>query len=601
MWTGPFVRICLVNLFVFVNFHALLPTFPFFVRHLGGDAVAIGVATALFSLASIVSRPFVGWMVDTRGRCAILVAGLAGMAMAPAGYCVSAGIALAVVLRTAHGVFHAAASNAASTWVTDVVPPSRMGEGLGMFGLSMAISTALAPAIGLTLMNACGFEPLFALTSAVAVAALAVGVGIRPRGYSLATSPLSIRRLFEPMSAPAAVTQFFFMMAYGMVEVYVAIYTATCGLPGGGVYFVFIAVATVATRFALGRATDRRGEARLVYAGNAAIVGSIVLLVCAHNVPCYLLSAVLLGFSFGAIQPSLQTMAMHAVPPHRRGAANSTFFVAFDSGLALGGFAAGVLIERIGFDAMFLCMIVPCALSTAYYYIYGRRHPSSFNPSSRTAAQPAAAPTPATADAPLVVTISREYGSGGHRTGQMLAHRLGIAFYDRELIDLTAQQSGLDHEQVTGSEQTVDARLACDNPVQTDVYLAQSRIIARLAAQGPCVIVGRLANFVLRGRPNRFDVFVYADANVRARRIAATCGVDADRAAQMVQRSDQERADHCLHYTGRHWGDRHSYHLMIDTSAVSESEAVAMIAAAVGQRRRHGANNAPNAADDGCR
>lgn len=200
-----------------------------------------------------------------------------------------------------------------------------------------------------------------------------------------------------------------------------------------------------------------------------------------------------------------------------------------------------------------------------------------------------------------MVTISREYGSGGHRIGQMLAHRLGIAFYDRELIDLTAQQSGLDHEQVTGSEQTVDARLACDNPVQTDVYLAQSRIIARLAAQGPCVIVGRLANFVLRGRPNRFDVFVYADANVRARRIAATCGVDADRAAQMVQRSDQERADHCLHYTGRHWGDRHSYHLMIDTSAVSESEAVAMIAAAVGQRRRHGANNAPNAAHDGCR
>ena len=145
LWTGPFVRICLVNLFVFVNFHALLPTFPFFVRHLGGDTVAIGVATALFNFASIVSRPFVGWMVDTRGRCAILVAGLAGMAMAPAGYCVSAGIALAVVLRTAHGVFHAAASNAASTWVTDIVPPSRMGEGLGMFGLSMAISTALAP------------------------------------------------------------------------------------------------------------------------------------------------------------------------------------------------------------------------------------------------------------------------------------------------------------------------------------------------------------------------------------------------------------------------------------------------------------------------
>lgn len=76
LWTGSFIRICLVNLFIFVNFHALLPTFPFFVTYLGGDAVTIGLATALFSVASIVSRPFVGWLIDTRGRCTILVLGL---------------------------------------------------------------------------------------------------------------------------------------------------------------------------------------------------------------------------------------------------------------------------------------------------------------------------------------------------------------------------------------------------------------------------------------------------------------------------------------------------------------------------------------------
>lgn len=115
LWTDSFVRICLVNLFIFVNFHALLPTFPFFVTHLGGDAATIGLATALFSVASILSRPFVGWLVDTRGRRTVLVLGLAGMALAPMGYFVSAGIASAVVLRTAHGVFHAASSNASST------------------------------------------------------------------------------------------------------------------------------------------------------------------------------------------------------------------------------------------------------------------------------------------------------------------------------------------------------------------------------------------------------------------------------------------------------------------------------------------------------
>lgn len=144
LWTGSFVKICFVNFFIFVNFHALLPTFPFFVTYLGGDAVAIGIATALFSIASIVSRPFVGWLVDTKGRCAILILGLTGMTLIPMGYFVSAGISMAILLRTLHGAFHAASSNASSTWVADIIPHSRMGEGLGMYGLSMALSTAAA-------------------------------------------------------------------------------------------------------------------------------------------------------------------------------------------------------------------------------------------------------------------------------------------------------------------------------------------------------------------------------------------------------------------------------------------------------------------------
>ncbi len=583
LWTGSFIRICLVNLFIFVNFHALLPTFPFFVTYLGGDAVTIGLATALFSVASIVSRPFVGWLIDTRGRCTILVLGLIGMALIPMGYFVSAGIAMAVVLRTAHGVFHAASSNASSTWVTDIIPHERMGEGLGMYGLSMAVSTAVAPALGLAVMNAWGFRPLFGIAALVALAALLTGVGIRSRNYTVSDAPLRIRELFEPMSVPAAVTQFFFMMAYGVIEVYVAIYAAIRHLPGGGIYFIFIALATVATRILLGRAVDRYGEARLVYTGNAAIVAGILLLVFAHNVPCYLLSAVLLGYSFGAIQPSLQTMAMHAVAPERRGAASSTFFVAFDLGIALGGFLAGVLVKWVGYDVMFLCMIAPCLLSWGYYYLFGRRHASSFNPQNRQRVQglgEASAPS-AGKSLPLVVTISREYGSGGHRIGELLAQRLGVKFYDRELIALTARQSGLEESLVRESEQTVSGRLMYDDPVQTAVFRAQSRVIRDIAARESCVIVGRLANFVLKERPACLHLFVYADEAARRKRIVAEYGMESDRAEALLKRTDQERREHCLHYTGCEWGDRHHYHLMLDSSIATDEQLVETICAVI--------------------
>ncbi len=589
LWSGSFIKICLVNFFIFVNFHALLPTFPFFITYLGGNAVTIGVATALFSIASILSRPFVGWLIDTKGRYCILVLGLVGMALIPMGYFVSAGIAMAVILRTAHGVFHAASSNASSTWVTDIIPHSRMGEGLGMYGLSMAISTAVAPAMGLAVMNIWGFQPLFAIAALVALAALGIGISIHPRNYTLSNKPLKFSELFEPMSLPAAITQFFFMMAYGVIEVYVAIYATQHHLPGGGIYFIGIAVATVATRILMGRAVDKYGEARLVYTGNAAIIAGILLLVFAHNLPCYLLSAVLLGYSFGAVQPSLQTMAMHAVPPERRGAASSTFFVAFDFGIALGGFLAGVLVSYWGYDIMFLSMILACLLSLAYYYLFGRNHASSFNPRNRISQNVLYETgndisTGFTKALPLVITISREYGSGGHHVGKLLAQKLNIAFYDKEIISITAKESSLNESIIRESEQKVDGMVMYDDPVQTAVFHSQSQVIREIASKEACVIVGRLANFVLKERPHCFHLFIYADETHRTKRIVTDYGIDEKTAPLLLKQTDLARKEHCLHYTGYEWGDRHCYHLMIDNS-LSEDENIADIVAEMVQKR----------------
>lgn len=585
LWTGSFIKICLVNFFIFVNFHALLPTFPFFVTYLGGDAVAIGLATALFSIASIVSRPFVGWLVDSKGRCTMLVIGLIGMTLLPMGYFVSSGIAWAVLLRTVHGAFHAASSNASSTWVTDIVPHTRMGEGLGMYGLSMALSTAVAPALGLGVMNAWGFRPLFAVTTLAGLIALLIGISIRQRNYTLSAAPLRLNQLFERMSLPAAVTQFFFMMAYGVVEVYVAIYAAGHGLPGGGIYFICIALATVATRLLLGRAIDRHGEGVLVYTGNGAIIAGILLLVFAHNAPCYLLSALLLGYSFGAVQPSLQTMAMHAVAPERRGAANSTFFVAFDLGIALGGFLAGVLVKQWGYDVMFLLIACSSVLSIAYYHLFGRNHASSFNPRRRQAqASVAASAAVASTDRrlPLVITISREYGSGGRHIGELLARKLGIGLYDKSLIELTARQSGLNSELVKEQEQVVEGRLPYDNPLQTAMFKAQEAVIRDIARQGSCVIVGRLANFILRGDECRcYNIFIYANRAYRLKHIVAEYGVAEEEAAARMQRTDRERSEHCLHYTGYEWGAYSNYHLMIDSAALGDEETAELICRSV--------------------
>ena len=209
--------------------------------------------------------------------------------------------------------------------------------------------------------------------------------GVRPDGvfhlgrHRHSRHAVKARRIVRT-EVRAAVTQLFFMMTYGVVEVYVAIYAVLHRLLSGGIYFIGIAVATVATRILLGRVVDKYGEAQLVYTENAAIITGILLLVFAHNIPCYLLLAALLGYSFGAVQPALQTMVM---PAERRGAASSTFFVAFDFGIALGGFFAGLLVKYRGYDDMFLGMLLVLLLSIVLHYLFGRRHPSSSPPQKK--------------------------------------------------------------------------------------------------------------------------------------------------------------------------------------------------------------------------
>ncbi|MCD7710088.1 MAG: cytidylate kinase family protein [Porphyromonadaceae bacterium] len=464
----------------------------------------------------------------------------------------------------------------------DIVPYNRMGEGLGMYGLSMALSTAIAPALGLSVMNLLGFRPLFAVAALAALIALFIGISIKNRNYSLSVQPLKLGELFERMSVPASITQFFFMMAYGVIEVYVAIYAAQNGLPGGGIYFICIAVATVLTRILLGRAIDKYGESLLVYTGNIAIIAGILFLVFIHNIPCYILSALLLGYSFGAIQPSLQTMAMHAVAPERRGAANSTFFVAFDLGIALGGFIAGVLIKYFGYDNMFLLMIVSCLFSCGYYYFFGRNHASSFNPKARKMQDAGeVSGREYSGETPLIVTISREYGSGGRRIGELLAKKLGVSLYDKKLISLTAEESGFNEQLIEAEEQSVDKLMVFDNPVQTKMFKIQSRIILDIAAKGPCVIVGRLANFILQGKARCFNIFVYADESYCKRRIITEYGVPESEAEAVMHRIDRERSEHCLHYTGNRWGDYRHYHLMVDSSLLGDEAAAEIIYTAI--------------------
>ena len=378
LWNKDFILIIVINFLVFMNHLMILSTFPFYIEYLGGSEAVAGFAAALFSIIAVVFRPFIGWMLDNGKRKIILIIGLCGMALMPIGYLVFATLYLAFVCRMLHGASLAFSNTSTSTIATDIIPKPRFAEGMGMFGLATALATAVAPALGLALMDYMGFTMLFLFAAVSIVIALILFLMMKVPKVEVEKKPLNLKGLIDKDAVPASATTLVFMLTYGALENFTAKFAAEQNLPSGGIFFAVMAVALLLTRLLAGKVTDRHGESFFAYSCNAAMLIAFLLMGLFPNVVTYLLAAVLAGFGFGGLEPALQSMAVAIAPPERRGSANSTFLCAYDIGIGVGGGIAGVLISSFGYSQMFVIMTVFNILSVVIYVLWGRNHPSSF-------------------------------------------------------------------------------------------------------------------------------------------------------------------------------------------------------------------------------
>ena len=378
LWNKDFILIIVINFLVFMNHLMILSTFPFYIEYLGGSEAVAGFAAALFSMIAVGFRPFFGWMLDNGKRKIILIIGLCGMALMPIGYLVFATLYLVFVCRMLHGASLAFSNTSTSTIATDIIPKPRFAEGMGMFGLATALATAVAPALGLALMDYMGFTTLFLFAAVSIVTALILFLIMKVPKVEVEKKPLNLKGVIDKDAVPASATALVFMLTYGALENFTAKFAAEQNLPSGGIFFAVMAVALLLTRLLAGKVTGRHGESFFAYSCNAAMLIAFLLMGLFPNVVTYLLAAVLAGFGFGGLEPALQSMAVAIAPPERRGSANSTFLCAYDIGIGVGGGIAGVLISSFGYSQMVVIMTVFNILSVVIYVLWGRNHPSSF-------------------------------------------------------------------------------------------------------------------------------------------------------------------------------------------------------------------------------
>ena len=190
-----------------------------------------------------------------------------------------------------------------------------------------------------------------------------------------------------------------------------------------------------------------------------------------------------------------------------------------------------------------------------------------------------------------IITISREFGSGGRLIGRRLAEKLDVPYYDKELLDRIAEESGFSREMMEDAEKKAKnsflySLMSAMGTGETGsesmslnerFFLAHFDTIREIAEEGSCVIVGRCADYILRGMPEATNVFIYAEEADKIKRAVEEYGVPEDSVKKMMKDTDKARANYYAYHTGQKWGEPVNYHLSMDSGYIEIEDIVDII------------------------
>ncbi len=370
LWTKSFIQMMLGMLILFTGFYLLLPTLPLFIKQMGGSEAQVGLAAGVFTLTAVVFRPFVGGLLDRYGRRPFMLWGLVFFTLSMYLYDWIGGIAILLALRILHGASWAFSTTAVSTSVTDIIPVSRRGEGMGWFGMATTVAMAIGPMLGIWIIQQGSFHSLFLLATSLSVAAfllvLTTAIPFQPKA---GTKRIQI---FEKSVLPVTSALFFLAVAYGGITTFLPLFAESIKINSGTFFLVYALALTLARPFA-GKLSDRLGEANVIIPSLVVTVASLIVLSVSSGLGGVIVAALLYGLGFGSAQPALQAANLRLAHPEKRGVATASFMTAFDLGIGLGSIALGWVSQYAGYGVLFMVCAGSVAMSALVFVIFARR------------------------------------------------------------------------------------------------------------------------------------------------------------------------------------------------------------------------------------
>lgn len=351
LWTFSFCCFILLNFVVFMGFDVLLPTLSIYLEEQGHTQAEIGRIYSTFTVAAVTMRTLSPRLASRFPAMRLVALGFAVCAVAGALYYWFTGAtATAMAVRFLHGLGFGVAGNLNLALASQIIPTSRMGEGMGYLGLGGTVALTIGPFLGIWLMDSLGFQTLFLAVAACYLCAVAImltmpRVSLPPRPAGAPKVPLVI--LSRAVWAPSAL-MFLYGCASTTVMTYMALFCKESGLPYAGHFFVISTAGIFLSRLTSGRVYDRFGHRYVVIPAAILLAVTLHVISGVHTPGVLFVAAVMYGLSSGTVFPSMQTLAVTSLPPANRTEATASVLNAFDFGVGTGCLVMGIIAGAFG-------------------------------------------------------------------------------------------------------------------------------------------------------------------------------------------------------------------------------------------------------------
>ena len=364
------------NFSLFFAFYLLTPLLPLYLSehfHAGKDL--IGLVLSGYTIAALLFRPFSGYIVDSFDRKKVLIICFLIYSLFFASYLLASSLLLFAIVRTLHGAPFGASTVVNSTVAIDVLPSSRRNEGIGFYGLSNNIATAIAPTVGVFVYRYThNFDILFFMALFFAFLGLFFSYRVKlPKKETVRnTSKISLDRFFMTKAWFLALNMIFFSFCYGVLSNYLAIYSKERlnMTAGTGTYFMLLSLGLILSRLQGNKALKEGKLTQNAFIGIIFSCFGYGFFAFFPSVWDYYLSALLIGLGNGHMYPAFQNMIINIANHNERGTANSTLLTSWDIGVGLGIVAGGFVAEHSGYyQAFFTVALVHIAGFLFYAFL----------------------------------------------------------------------------------------------------------------------------------------------------------------------------------------------------------------------------------------